>query len=104
MPKWFSRRLRSSRVWRLSMPSLRKKSSSGARVPAGTLKCLDASSRISWVVCSMVRMRGQFIIVTAGRKMVTAGRETQREELEQNEAAANAQGDGFGARACAELA
>jgi hypothetical protein len=45
----------------------------------------------------MVRMRGQFIIVTAGRKI-------HREELEQDKAAANAQGDGFSARGCAKLA
>src|SRR5271170_5023370 len=59
MPKWFSRRLSISSVCRLSMPSFLKKSSSGASEPAGTLKCLDARSSTSWVVCSSVRMEAQ---------------------------------------------
>src|SRR6266851_1522063 len=56
MPKWFSRRLRSSRAWRLSMPSFLKKSSSGAREFAGTWKCLEARASTSCVVWSIVRM------------------------------------------------
>src|SRR5260370_371169 len=56
MPKWFSRRLRSSRAWRLSMPSFLKKSSSGARELAGAWKCLEAGVRTSWGVWSIVRM------------------------------------------------
>src|SRR5882762_8486408 len=57
MPKWFSKRERSSSACRLSIPSFLKKSSVGDNEAAGTLKCLAASSRTSWVVCSGVRIQ-----------------------------------------------
>src|SRR5579864_4525138 len=54
MWKCCSMRVSRSSAWRLLMPSLRKKSSSGASCPRGTPKCAEASFRISSVVFSRV--------------------------------------------------
>src|SRR5579863_4606164 len=56
MRKCCSRRVSRSRACRLSMPSVLKKSSSGASFSRGTLKCSAARLRISASVWSAFRI------------------------------------------------
>src|SRR6516162_871441 len=101
MPKWFSSRVSISRACRLSMPSFLKKSSSGDSELAGTLKCVEANSSTSAVVCSSVRIRDKSITGRAGLKIPEALR---RAGSEQQKAVTQSYGDRFGACSRAEFA